>query len=288
VPTEGGEALLLAIDVGNTNIVLGVYRGRGEQAELIGDWRIRTDRDRTTDEHGMLVKHLLEDRGIALREIQQVAISSVVPTMNETLSDLSRRYLHAEPFTVGPHTDAGIAIHYQPASDVGADRICNAVGAFTRYGGPAIVVDFGTATTFDAIAHNGDYLGGAIIPGIGISMDALFRQAARLYRVELVAPPRAIGTNTVHAMQSGLVFGYAGQTDAMVARIRQELGQEARVIATGGLAELIHKESRTIEVVDQLVTLEGLRLLFERQAEERPHPRPLSRAAGEGSERGVS
>jgi len=158
---------------------------------------------------------------------------------------------------VSKDTDPGICIHYQPASDVGADRICNAIGAFARYGGPAIVVDFGTATTFDAIAANGDYLGGAIMPGIGISMDALFRNAARLYRVELVAPPQAVGATTIHAMQSGLVFGFAGQTDAMVDRFRKEIGEDARVIATGGLAELIHKESRTIELVDQRVTLEG-------------------------------
>ena len=263
------NSLLLAVDVGNTNIVLGVYRERGAQAELVGDWRIRTDRDRTTDEHGMLVKDLLADREIPTSAIHHVAISSVVPTMNETLCDLSRRYFHVEPFVVGPHTDSGITIRYQPASDVGADRICNAVGAFARYGGPCIVVDFGTATTFDAIAPNGDYLGGAILPGIGISMDALFRQAARLYRVELIAPPQAIGANTVHAMQSGIVFGFAGQTDAMVERFRRELGPHARVIATGGLAELIHRESRTIEVVDQLVTLEGLRLLFERQEDKR-------------------
>ena len=256
--------MLLAVDVGNTNIVLGVYRGAGAAAELVGDWRIRTDRDRTTDEYGILALELLRHGGLRVDAIHHVAISSVVPTMNETLSELSRRYFHAEPFTVGPHTDAGIAIRYQPASDVGADRICNAVGAFAKYGGPAIVVDFGTATTFDAIAENGDYLGGAIIPGIGISMDALFRQAARLYRVELVAPPHAIGSNTVHAMQSGLVFGYAGQTDAMVERFKAELGGSARVIATGGLAELIAAESRAIEAVDQLVTLEGLRLLFER------------------------
>lgn len=253
--------MLLAIDVGNTNIVLGAYRG----SELVGDWRIRTDRDRTTDEHGVLVKSLLEHSGLHLSDIHHVAISSVVPTMNETLSELARRYFHTEPFTVGPHTQTGISIHYQPASDVGADRICNAVGAFARYGGPCIVVDFGTATTFDAIAANGDYLGGAIMPGIGISMDALFRMAARLYRVELVAPPRAIGDTTVHAMQSGLVFGFAGQTDAMVDRFRLEMGPETRVIATGGLADLIRRESRTIEVVDQLVTLEGLRLLFERR-----------------------
>ena len=252
--------MLLAIDVGNTNIVLGAYRGE----ELVGDWRIRTDRDRTTDEHGMLVKELLAHRGLALGEIRAVAISSVVPTMNETLADLSRRYFHTEPFFVSAQTAIGLCIHYHPPTDVGADRICNTVGAFAKYGGPAIVVDFGTATTFDVIDSQGDYLGGAIIPGIGISMDALFRQAARLYRVEFTAPPHAVGTNTVHAMQSGLVFGYAGQTDAMVDRITVELGGSARVIATGGLAELIHKESRTIEVVDQLVTLEGLRLLFER------------------------
>ena len=202
--------MLLAIDVGNTNITIGAYRGDA----LIGDWRIRTDRERTTDEHGMLVKHLLQHRDLSLVNVKHVAISSVVPTMSETLADLSRRYFSVDPFVVSAKTNTGITIHYQPPSDVGADRICNAVGAFSKYGGPAIVVDYGTATTFDAIAANGDYLGGAIIPGIGISMDALFRQAARLYRVELVAPPNAIGANTVHAMQSGLVFGFEpfGQT----------------------------------------------------------------------------
>ncbi len=257
--------MLLAIDVGNTNIVIGVYRGRGEESLLVGDWRIRTDRDRTTDEHGMLVNDLLNFSGLSIRDIHHVAISSVVPTMNETLADLSRRYFCVEPYFVTSRTDSGIAIHYNPPTDVGADRICNAVGAFAKYGGPAIVIDFGTATTLDAIAANGDYLGGAILPGIGISMDALFRQAARLYRVEFNAPPHAIGQNTVHAMQSGTVFGFAGQTDAMVDRFQKELGGGARVIATGGLAELIQRESRTIETVDQLVTLDGLRLLFERQ-----------------------
>ncbi len=256
--------MLLAIDVGNTNIVLAVYSGRGSSAQLIGDWRIRTDRERTVDEHGVLIKELLAHRGIALQNIEHVAIATVVPTMSETLAALARQYLRTEPFLVSPTTDTGIRILYHPASDVGADRICNAVGAFARYGGPAVVVDFGTATTLDAIAENGDYLGGAILPGIGISMDALFRHAARLYRVEMTAPPQAIGTNTVHAMQSGLVFGFAGQTDAMVDRFRQELGENTRVIATGGLAELIQHESRTIQVVDQMVTLDGLRLLFER------------------------
>ncbi len=258
--------MLLAMDVGNTNIVLAVYRRGDINTPPVDHWRIRTDRDRTTDELGMLVKALVLHCGHRLGDLHHVAISSVVPTMNETLAQFSRRYVCVEPFFVNAHTDSGIAIQYQPPTDVGADRICNAVGAFAKYGGPAIVVDFGTATTLDAIADNGDYVGGAILPGIGISMDALFRQAARLYRVEFVAPPQAIGANTVNAMQSGLVFGFAGQTDAMVERFRSELGGSARVIATGGLAELIQKESRTIELVDQLVTLDGLRMIFERTA----------------------
>ena len=258
--------MLLALDVGNTNIVLAAYRRGVPDTTPVDHWRIRTDRDRTTDELGMLVKELIVHCGLRMGDIDSVAVSSVVPTMNESLAEFSRRYLCVEPFFVNAAADSGIGILYQPASDVGADRICNAVGAFAKYGGPAIVVDFGTATTLDAIAANGDYVGGAILPGIGISMDALFKQAARLYRVEFVAPPHAIGGNTVHAMQSGMVFGFAGQTDAMVDRFRLELGPSARVIATGGLAELIHKESRTIELVDQLVTLDGLRLLFERHA----------------------
>jgi type III pantothenate kinase len=256
--------VLLALDVGNTNIVLAVFEGSGDEARLAGDWRIRTDRDRTVDEHGMLVKDLLSHRGLSLRDVSAVAVSSVVPTMTGTLTAMADRYFGVEAFVVGPDTDTGIQVHCEPRSDIGADRICNSVGAFAKYGGPAIVVDYGTATTFDAVGANGDYMGGAICPGIGISMDALFRQAARLFRVEVVEPPRAIGTNTVHAMQSGLVYGYAGQTDALVDRIRAELGGSARVIATGGLAELIASVSRTIEAVDQLVLLEGLRLLWER------------------------
>lgn len=252
--------MLLALDVGNTNIGLGAFEGD----HLIADWRIRTDRDRTTDEHGILFAQLLQSRGLDPRSVSGFALSNVVPTMNDTLVNVARRYFQSEPFVVGPQTDFGLTVHYRPVSDVGADRLCNAVAAKARYGGPAVVVDFGTSTNFDVIAENGDYLGGAIAPGIGISTDALFRQAARLYRVELVAPRQAVGQTTIEAMQSGIVFGFAGQVDAIVKRIRREIGEQARVIATGGLAELIHRESETIERVDQMLTLEGLRLLWER------------------------
>ncbi len=257
--------MLLAIDAGNTNVVIGAYQGSGASAHLAAQWRIRTDRERTADEHGMLVKDLLNDRGFTFSDIHNIAIASVVPPINASLIEMCKTYFHISPFVVGPETDSGITIHYKPASDVGADRICNAVGAFSRYGGPCIVVDFGTATTFDAIDVNGDYLGGAIVPGIGISMDALFKQAARLFRVELAEPPKSIGQTTVHAMQSGLLFGFAGQTDAMVERFKAELGPNARVVATGGLAEQISSVSRTIELTDPMITLEGLRIITERQ-----------------------
>jgi type III pantothenate kinase len=252
--------MLLVVDVGNSNIVIGVYSGDS----LIADWRIRTVRDRTADEHGLLILQMLSHRDITADHITGVAISSVVPTMNEALCQVSRRYFDVEPFLVGSDTDFGIYIDYHPPSDVGADRLVNAVAAKAFYGAPAIVVDLGTATTFDVIAANGDYLGGAIAPGIGISTDALFRAASRLYRVELVAPTACIGKNTIQAMQSGIVFGFTGQVDLLVKKIQQEIGEQARVIATGGLAELIAEQSETIEVVDQMLTLEGLRLLWKR------------------------
>lgn len=252
--------MLLTIDVGNTNIMLGVFA----EERLVADGRIRTDRERTTDEHGLLFLHLLQHRGIAPEDIAGVAMTNVVPTMSDTLANVSRRYFRQEPFLVGRQTDFGIAVHYQPPGDVGADRLCNAIAAKAKYGGPAIVVDLGTGATFDVIAENGDYLGGAIAPGPGISADALFRVAARLYRVEFVAPPHAVGTTTAEAMQSGIVFGYAGLVDALVQRIRREVGAQARVIATGGYAEVFSGSSETIEVVDPMLTLEGLRLLWER------------------------
>src|SRR5258706_11985737 len=252
--------MLLALDVGNTNIGIGVFEGEN----LRGDWRIRTERERTADEHGALIAELLRHKGIEIKQITAVAVSNVVPTMRRTLIEVARRYFNSEPFMIGAETDFGIGIHYDPPADVGADRLMNAIAAFAKYGGPAIVVDFGTGTTFDAIGANGDYLGGAIAAGIGISTDALFQRAARLYRVELKAPERAVGTNTVMALQSGIMFGFAGQVDAIVHRFKREIGENARVIATGGLAEVIKEESESIEVVDQMLTLDGLRMLWER------------------------
>ncbi|MFA4993962.1 MAG: type III pantothenate kinase [Bdellovibrionales bacterium] len=260
--------MLLALDVGNTNVAMGFYRGRGKDAKLVADWRLSTIRTRTADEYGAVVLGFLISSGLKLEDVKHVAISSVVPQTNRDLTEFSRRYFHTEPFFATADADLGMKIRYNTPPAVGADRICNAVGAFHKYGGPLIIIDYGTATTFCAIAKNGDYLGGAIAPGINISMNALFQSAARLYPVEFKTPPAAIGKNTIHSMQSGAVFGFAGQTDALVRRIQKELGgKKAKVIAAGGLATLIKHESETIDVVDQMITLEGLRILFERHTE---------------------
>ncbi|MDD3029537.1 MAG: type III pantothenate kinase [Alphaproteobacteria bacterium] len=258
--------MLLTLDVGNTNIVLGIYKGRGKSAKLMHCWRLGTVHSRTADEYGALIQSLLVGQKIPLAAIKRVAISSVVPPANRDLSVFSRLYFKTDPFFVSAQSDLGMTIRYDEPMSVGADRICNTVGAFHKYGGPLIVVDYGTATTFDVIGDNGDYLGGAIAPGIGISMDALFHHAARLYPVEFKTPPATMGKNTINSMQSGAVFGFAGQTDALVRRLQKEIGKKkAKVIATGGLATLIQKNSETLEEVDQTLTLEGLRILFERQ-----------------------
>ncbi len=252
--------MLLVVDVGNTNIVLGVF----QEKELLCHWRISTDRQRTTDEYGMLIYNLFQHNKMDMKQIRSVIISSVVPPLIVPLQRMCVRYFGGEPLVVGPGIKTGIRIHYENPREVGADRIVNAIGAHEKYGGPLIIVDFGTATTFCAIADNGDYLGGAIAPGIGISTEALFQRAAKLPRIELVMPKTVICRNTVASMQAGIILGFAGQVDQIVRRMKMELGTEAKVIATGGLANLISQESSTIDVVEPFITLEGLRIINER------------------------
>lgn len=252
--------MILVLDVGNTNIVLGVYRER----ELAAYWRISTNRHYTADELGILLKQLLTDRSLEPAAVRAAVISSVVPPLNQTLERAVRRYFYCSPLVVGPGIKMGMPIKYENPREVGADRIVNAVAAYEEYGGPVIIVDFGTATTFCAVSARGEYLGGNIAPGIGISCEALFRQAAKLPRVELVHPKTVIGRNTVQSMQAGIVFGYAGLVDAIVGRMKQEMGTECRVVATGGQAELIARESTTIKKVDRFLTLKGLRIIYDR------------------------
>jgi len=254
--------MLLCIDVGNTNIVLGVFDGE----ELVADFRLHTDERSTGDELGLLVSGLLESRGIGTGSITAVVVSNVVPILSRPIDELSHHYFKMAPMVVGPGIRTGMRILYEDPRQVGADRIVNSIAAFRRYGGPAVLVDFGTATTFDAISKNGDYLGGAIAPGIVISLDALVAHAAKLTRVELVAPPVVIGRNTAASMQAGLVYGYVGLIEGIVERMKKELGDGARVIATGGLAELIAAQTGVIDTVDQRLTLDGLRIIHESNA----------------------
>lgn len=252
--------MLLVMDVGNTNIGIGVYRGE----ELQVHWTAATRPERTADELGTLLLELFHHRGLQPEEVRDMAIACVVPPLLPALEEMAARYFGCKPLVVGPGTRTGIAILADNPREVGADRIVNTVAGYTRYGGPLILVDFGTATTFDAVSERGEYLGGAIAPGIGISMEALFLHTAKLPRVELGWPGRVIGKNTVASMQSGVLYGYVGLVKEIVARMRQELGQPALVIATGGAATLIAKETDIIDRVDPLLTLEGLRILYER------------------------
>jgi len=252
--------MLLALDVGNTNTVLGVFDGKS----LLHHWRLSTRREGTSDEYAMLIKGLFDFAGLALRQVTAVILSSVVPPLQWPLEDMTRRYFGTEALVVGPGIKTGMPILYESPRDVGADRIVNAVAAFEGHGGPCIVVDFGTATTFDAVSAKGEYLGGVICPGIGISAEALFQHAAKLPRVDITKPRVVIGRNTVASMQAGLFYGYLGLVEGLVMRMRAELGPEAKAIATGGLAQLLLTDSTVVDHVDPLLTLTGLRILFER------------------------
>lgn len=252
--------MLLTIDVGNSNTVLGVFDG----AELKAHWRLTTRREQTPDEYGILVRGLFADNGLDPRGIEAVALASVVPPLTPVLVELARHYLGKEPLVIGPGVRTGMPILYEPPGDVGADRIVNGVAALALYGGPAIVVDFGTATTLDVITRKGEYMGGVICPGVGISADALFQRAARLPRVDVRHPGRVVGRTTVGSMQSGLYFGYAAMCEGLIGRIRGELGESVRVVATGGFAETLAPEIPSIETVNPVLTLVGLRLIFER------------------------
>ena len=252
--------MILAIDVGNTHTVAGVYDGE----ELAYHWRFVTEPERTADEYGVLLQSLFAARNVRLSAVAGIIVSSVVPSMVRTVEDLAEKYFRITPLIVGPGIKTGMPILYDNPREVGADRIVNAVAAYERYRAATIIVDFGTATTFDYVTPAGEYLGGAIVPGVGISLDALFHKTAKLYRVELVKPPRIVGRNTVNAIQSGIYYGYTALVDGMVEGIRRENGTPARVIATGGFAMLIAAESRTIEDVDEFVTLAGLRILYDR------------------------
>ncbi len=250
--------MLLCIDIGNTNVTMGVYDGE----DLVAHWRLSTDHQKMPDEYGLLLLNMLAHRGIPAENISGIALASVVPPLTDTFREMVVAYLGVAPLVVDTGVRTGVSVRYDPPRDVGADRIVNVAAAYRLYGGPGCIVDFGTGTTFDALSEKGEYLGGAIAPGIRVAAEALFQRAAKLPRIDLRAPRRAVGSNTLDAMRSGIVFGYVGLVEGMVARFRRELGEGMRVIATGGLADVIAAETDIIEVVEPWLTLKGLRLIY--------------------------
>ena len=266
--------MLLALDVGNTNTVLGLYDlASGNPPALAAHWRVSTHRTQTADEYGVLFTNLFNLHGLSTSQVKHIIISSVVPPVESTLAQVCESYFKLKPLFVEPGIKTGMPVLVDNPAELGADRLVNAIAAYEKYGGPAIIVDFGTATTFDVVSAKGEYLGGIISPGLGISADALFSRAARLGRVDIKRPPKVIGTTTVTHIQSGLYYGYIGLVDGILARMIAEIGTDIndpahpKIIATGGLASLIAEDSRYIETIDDMLTLDGLRLVFERNQE---------------------
>lgn len=252
--------MLLCIDIGNTNLVFGLWDG----GKWLDRWRVRTVQNKMPDEYAMLMKTLLTERGYALEDVGRVAIASVVPRLKSVFQELFLRYFGIEPLIIGPGVRAGLKIRIDNPVELGADLVADAVAAYSRFNTACIIVDFGTATTFSAVSKEGEFMGVAIAPGIEVAADALSSKAAQLPRINLVAPPKAIGTNTIHSMQSGLIYGYIGLVEGLIQRIREEIGGEAVVVATGGLSEVLAPLTKEIEEIDADLTLEGLRIIMER------------------------